>query len=215
MSINWQELLTTLGGGGLLLAAAAWLIKALITQGLTRDAEVFKARIKAESDVEIERLKSSLEMIAYEHQVRFANLHARRAEIIAEIYSQMIDVQRHGQRFVYTDVFNQAQDRRQAYDTTLSKLLDFYFLLQKHRIYLPESICTLMDGFENVIRRSVIRTNMYEPIENSANPKFLEEKVKVIQEASDAFERTIPAARAALEKEFRRLLGVEGDKEKS
>jgi hypothetical protein len=205
----WQILLTTLGGGTAILAAAAWLIRTALNYALTRDVESFKARLKADADIETEKLKSSLQMVAYEHQVRFSNLHAKRAEVIADIYSQMVDVEQHGQRFVYAEVFNETQDRQRAYSETSRRLVEFYFFLEKRRIYLPETVCTMMKKFVDTIRKNVIRTNIYEPIEQPLNPKVLEEKIKVIQEASDAFEGTIPAARAALEDEFRRLLGVE------
>jgi hypothetical protein len=93
MTIHWQVLLTTLGGGTAVLAAAAWLIRTVLNHVLTRDAEAFKAQLKADTDIETERLKSSLQMVAFEHQVRFSNLHAKRADVIAEIYSQMVEVE--------------------------------------------------------------------------------------------------------------------------
>ncbi|MFZ0308371.1 MAG: hypothetical protein WAL89_09350 [Candidatus Sulfotelmatobacter sp.] len=207
MMINWQVLLTTLGGGTAFLAVAAWLIRTALDQALTRDAEAFKARLKADADVETEKLKSSLQMIAFEHQIRFSNLHAKRAEVIADIYSQMVEVEQHGKRFVYVEVFNQT--RQQAYSETMNRLVDFFFFLEKRRIYLPENICNLMQNFVDTIRKHVIRTNIYEPIEQPLNEKILEEKIKVIQEVNEAFEGSIPAARTELEKEFRRLLGAE------
>lgn len=207
MMINWQVLLTTLGGGTAFLAVAAWLIRTALDQALTRDAEAFKARLKADADVETEKLKSSLQMIAFEHQIRFSNLHAKRAEVIADIYSQMVEVEQHGKRFVYVEVFNQT--RQQAYSETMNRLVDFFFFLEKRRIYLPENICNLMQNFVDTIRKHVIRTNIYEPIEQPLNEKILEEKIKVIQEVNEAFEGSIPAARTELEKEFRSLLGAE------
>jgi hypothetical protein len=207
MIINWQILLTTLGGGTAILAAAAWLIRTALNHALTRDAEAFKARLSADAEIEVEKLKSSLQMAAFEHQVRFSNLHAKRAEVIAEIYSQMVEVEQHGKRFVYVDVFDET--RQQAYSETMKRLIEFFFFLEKRRIYLPENICTLMQKFVDTIRKHVIRTNIYEPIEQSFNSKVLEEKIKVIQEVNEAFEGSIPAARAELEREFRRLLGAE------
>src|SRR5437660_9069332 len=111
---TWQVLLTTLGGGSAILAAAAWLIRTALNHALDRDTEAFKARLKADADIETEKLRSSLQMVAYEHQIRFSNLHAKRAEVIAEIYCQMVEVEQHGQRFVWVDVFDETQ-RRQAY----------------------------------------------------------------------------------------------------
>jgi hypothetical protein len=190
-------------------------VRTALAHFLARDVEEFKARLQAKGDVEIEHLKSSLdlksslEMTAYEHQVRFSNLHAKRAEIIAEIYSRMVDAEQHGPRFAYSDVFK--EDHQQAFLTTWNKLLDFYFFLQKHRIYLSQSVCLLMEGFEALIRTTVVRAHIYEPIKTPASAKILEEKIRVIQEVSDAFDKKVPEARSALESEFRRLLGVEGE----
>jgi hypothetical protein len=119
----------------------------------------------------------------------------------------MVEVEQHGKRFVYVDVFDET--RQQAYSETMKRLIEFFFFLEKRRIYLPENICTLMQKFVDTIRKHVIRTNIYEPIEQSFNSKVLEEKIKVIQEVNEAFEGSIPAARAELEREFRRLLGAE------
>jgi hypothetical protein len=207
MTINWQDLLTTVGGGSGILLAAAWLIRTVLNDRLARDAKVFETQLKAGADAEIERLKHSLELFAVEHQVRFSNLHAKRAEVIAEIYSQMVEVEQHGKRFVYVDVFDQT--RQQAYAETMKRLVEFFFFLEKRRIYLPENICSLMQKFVDTIRRHVIRTNIYEPIEQPLNQNVLDEKIKVIQEVNEAFEGAIPAARAELEKEFRHLLGAE------
>lgn len=211
MTINWQVLLTTLGGGTAILAAAAWLIRTALDHALSRDVEAFKARLKADADIETERLKSSLQMIAFEDQVRFSNLHAKRAEVIAEIYARMVDAEQDGQRFVYADAHKEDSKRQEAYFETVNKLVEFYFFLEKRRIYLPERICALMKAFIDTVRRNVIRTNIYVPIDQPYNQKLLDEKVKVVMEAYEAFEGSIPSTRAALENEFRRILGVEQD----
>jgi hypothetical protein len=105
MNINWQELLTTVGGGTGILFAAAWLIKAVFTSKLARDTEAFKARLKADAEAEIEKLRYSLQRIAVEHQVRFSKLHERRAEVIADLYKSLVTVFWEGQRFVVTGGF--------------------------------------------------------------------------------------------------------------
>jgi hypothetical protein len=38
---------------------------------------MFKTRIRADADIEIERVKNSLQIVAIEHQVRFAKLHEK------------------------------------------------------------------------------------------------------------------------------------------
>jgi hypothetical protein len=92
MSINWQDVIMNLavvtGGGTVLVGTSAWLIKTVITQKLTTEAEAFKTRIQADANIEIERLKSSLQVVAMEQQVRFTKLHEKRAEIIADLYKE-------------------------------------------------------------------------------------------------------------------------------
>jgi hypothetical protein len=63
---------------------------------------MFKTRIKADADIEIERVKNSLQIVAIEHQVRFAKLHEKRAQVIADLYKQLVDLHRHGAFFVET-----------------------------------------------------------------------------------------------------------------
>lgn len=53
--------------------------------------ETHKAKLKSESDVEIEKLKSQLSIAAAEHQFRFSRLHEKRADTIAEVYAALRD----------------------------------------------------------------------------------------------------------------------------
>jgi hypothetical protein len=47
MTINWQDLLTTVGGGSGILLVAAWLNRTVLNDRLARDAKVFEAQLKA------------------------------------------------------------------------------------------------------------------------------------------------------------------------
>lgn len=71
MTSVWQELLIVFGGNATLLIVLGILFKSLLSQMLTKDIQKYKAQLKADADVSIERLKSTLQMAALEHQVRF------------------------------------------------------------------------------------------------------------------------------------------------
>jgi ribosome-associated translation inhibitor RaiA len=113
--VDWQSLLTTLGSNALLLGAAAWVIKTVITEQLKRDTDSFKARIEADANIEIEKLKSSLQIAATEHQVRFSRMHERRAEVIEEAYKKLTDIFREGKRFVKSAQGNPTEKRREEF----------------------------------------------------------------------------------------------------
>jgi hypothetical protein len=230
MVINWQDVVTTVGtsvgGGAVLLSDAAWLVKTVLTDRLTRDAEAFKTRLKADADTEIEHLKSSLQMIAVEHQVRFSKLHERRAEVIAELYERLVGAFWVGQRFVLTGASPSEWDgerfvltggspdeqrRRDEYNKTMERIGEFALFVDTHRIYLPDGICALLDKFVDDLRRTVIPVGVYGAIA-CPNEETQRQRNEAVMSAYLAFEKSIPAARGALETEFRAILGEPQDK---
>ncbi|MGA9966504.1 MAG: hypothetical protein WBQ10_14995 [Terriglobales bacterium] len=81
--------------------------------------------------------------------------------------------------------------------------------MEKTRIYLSEHVCELLTTFVDAVRKSAIGINIYVPIDQPLNPALLKEKVKIVTEVYEAFQGKIPAVRAALENEFRAILGAE------
>ncbi len=213
MPINWQDVLTSIGttlvSGTVVVGAAAWVTKTLLSDRLARQAEAFKIQIKADADAANERLRNSLQMTALEHQVRFAKLHEKRGEVIAELYACALDAYQAGEKFILADGYTSDHAKQQeASLSTQKKLLDFYFFIEKSRIYLPEETCTLLDSFVDIMRKHVIRVGVYGSIGNPT-PQTLEERHKAFEDAYTAFEKDIPAVRKALEDDFRQMLGVE------
>ena len=79
----------------------------------------FKTRLKSDADIEIERLKNSLQMLAMEHQVRFSKLHEKRAEVIGEVYKRLTDLNLHGERFVITAENNPSPYKEKEFDANI------------------------------------------------------------------------------------------------
>lgn len=206
MPINWQQVITTLGGGGVVLVAAAWLIKALVTDRLARDAEKFRMDLKAKSDSEIERLKNALEMAALEHQVRFSKLHEKRAEVIAKLYAVLAELQYSGQKYVFAGAYEPKRD--DEFSRTAKKVQEVFLFIEEHQIYLPDRVCTLLEEFVETVNKSVAIVHVYE--ENAdGSADFREQKTQALIRAAEEFKTRIPAVRKALTDEFRTILGVE------
>jgi len=168
----------------------------------------FKAQLKADADAKIEELKSSLQMAALEHQVRFSNLHEKRAQLIADLYERLVDVFWVGQHFVITGAFTDRADGGPTqYNNAVQKILDFTHFFDIHRIYLPSGICTLLTEFIDKVRRQVIRVGVYGPIDPLSDQSY-KERNEAIMAAYVAFDQDIPATRIALEEEFRAILGA-------
>jgi hypothetical protein len=203
MTINWTDVLTTVGSGGVVLAAAAWLTKTIITDRLGREADAFKARVKADSDAEIERLRSSLQMTALEHQVRFSRLHEKRAEVIAELYQHLIDASFKAQRFSLTMGPASRSDASKQFEE-LHRLDAF---IQKHRIYFPVDVCGLLEEFFRTLRETVVKVSVYGSTERPATDEEWERKNAALRSAYTTFETELPQALLALERAFREILG--------
>jgi len=212
MAIEWQPVLITafvaLGGSVAIPAAAAWLLKTALTEWLARETDAFKTRLQADANTEIERLKNSLEMIATEHQVRFSKLHEKRAEVIDELYKKLTDVFWHGQLFVMTSEGNPTRYQKEEFAKMQNEVQEAFYFAEKHRIYLPESLCTLLDRYIGQLRGTVLAAGIFGRIENPSGHVMMQ-SFEAFTKAYEKFETEIPAARRSLETEFRKMLGVE------
>jgi hypothetical protein len=204
IAIDWQSILTSFGGNAALLLALAFLIKTVISSRLSQEADAFRIQLRAQADVEIERLKSALQVAATEHQVRFAKLHEKRAEVIAELYRLLLDVPTSALKFILTDM----RDPTQA-ENAHKKVFELYSFISLNRIYLPGSVCGLLDNFEGKLRHSVTFVEIYWTRIENPSPETVKQQNKVMLEACQALETDLPAIRKELETEFRILLGVE------
>lgn len=185
----------------------AFLTKSVINHLLTRDVEKFKARLQADADIEIEKLKNSLQMVSVEHQVRFSKLHEKRAEIIAELYARLVHAERDAIESV--GVVSWDYEKRQVEFAAIhQKLVDLLLFIEQNRIYLPEPVCELLENFFVTAKLSAMKMSTWAPpIERSPDPTIYEEEIQGFREVFVSAQAEIPAARKALESEFRTILG--------
>ena len=204
----WQSILLALGGNAALLVVLGWLARSLGSQLLAKDLETFKADLAAASSATTERLKHDLQLAALEHQVRFSKLHERRAEVVAELYGLLVEAQWASQSFISIAEWSGEPSKQEKYVTAMNKAADFYRYFDKNRIYLPESICTQLEQLIRNMRSKVIEFGVYVNNDNGAVPAHIvQQKLDVWLKASEYFDKEVPLARAALEKELRSILG--------
>jgi hypothetical protein len=77
----YREMLFALGGNIALLAAVAWLIRSLTIHFLKKDIEIYKQGLKAAYDKAL-----------IEHDTVFRSLHAKRADVIAQLYARFVEL---------------------------------------------------------------------------------------------------------------------------
>jgi hypothetical protein len=210
MTINWQDVIvtvfTTVGGGTVLLGSAAYLIKTALTHRLAQETETFKSQLKANSDAEIERLKSSLQMTALEHQVRFSKLHEQRAQVIAELYQKLVTVFRTGKIFTLmgSGRLGNRKDHNERYQEAHRKLDEFMTFVEENRIYIPTRVCDILDAYSFDLASAVHDVGIFGGRDYEGDSK---DQQDAFDNAYRKFQNDIPSLKKLLESEFRIMLG--------
>jgi len=204
------------GSGAIVVSLSGYLGKVWADRALEKQRQEY-ARLNLELTQQLavltEREKSALQIRATEHQVRFSKLHEKRAEALADIYEHLVDAEYQGRRFVYVEGFpatmtptqEQSEARREARQKIQSAMSDLSLFIEKRQIYLPASVCTLLKTHLDNMSTHVYGAGSYGSL-HAFTPEQQMEQEQVCSAACKAFSQEIPAARRALEEEFRKML---------
>jgi hypothetical protein len=205
-----------LAGGLLWLAlrtSVAERIKAQIQSEYAEKLETFKAQLKGQADLEIEKLRSQLAITAAERQVRFSRLHEKRAEVIAELYKLLAATHAAVESFVADDVpFNIVdlppwKDRAESAEQAISAMRNYFV---PHAIFVPKPVS------DRIAELSKQYGTGYWVGLIGYGAKSEREKLDHLKLATDKIAALSHTALVDLEREFRVLLGDEfemtGDK---
>jgi hypothetical protein len=214
------SVIVALGGGGVIVVSlSGYLGKVWADRALEKQRQEY-ARLNLELTQQLalvtERVKSALQIRAAEHQVRFSQLHEKRAEVLADIYEQLVDAEYQGRRFVYVEGFpasmtltqEQSEARREARQEIQSAMSDLSLFIEKRQIYLPASMCALLKTHLDNMSTHVYGAGSYGSL-HAFTPDQQMQQERVCSAACKAFSQELPAARRALEEEFRKMLDAE------
>ncbi len=200
-------IIASIGGSAVLLLAISWLAKSIISHLLTKDVETYKAKLQTESQREMNQLKSSLERIAFEHQVRFSRLHEKRAEIIDVLYSKIDDVHKVISDFVrhYSIIDDSSKDQkindmRKTFD-------DFQEFFDKRKIYFDVNICEKIISFKEELSHAcstLISLHKDKGVIDLQDGAEHHEWLK----AMSSIDKEVSEVKRVLEASFREILGV-------
>jgi len=205
----WQTLLVAIGGNAVLILALGWLLRSLGKHYLDKDLETYKNDLTSAASANIEELKSRLQITQLEHQIRFSNLHERRANIIAEVYKLLVSYHVSSAIFVSPASWGGQPSKAAQLQQARSEARAFYMYFDLNKIWLPAAACKQVELFIEDIRSNVETLGVYEPlIENQSIPQHVrEDHSRLLRQASVRFSEEIPKAKELLEAELRRLLG--------
>ncbi|TFW72986.1 hypothetical protein C3Y98_01105 [Methylotenera oryzisoli] len=216
MSDFFLQLLSSAAVSAFLSGFVIWLTKSWISERIKNSIkneydeklETHKAQLKAQADVESERLRSQLSIAATEHQVKFSRLHDKRAEVIAELYGLLVQAHWDAGSFISPVEFGGEPTKKEKYVTAMNAIADFFRFFEKNKIYLPIELCDLLEKFVQTMRQKVIGFGVYVNIDEDAlAPQTYKKKHEAWMASWEYFDKEVPVARAALEQELRNILG--------
>ena len=202
-----EEIIKFLGGAVIVVAAVGWLVRSLIAHFLSKDIELFKQRIQSESTVELERVKHELRLLASEHEKRVHLLQERRAETIAELYSKLIDFLGAAESFASPAEWSGEPSKEEKAKKLGEQAAAFRGYFLRNRIYFTKDICQKFEDLFQEVHGSALRFRMW-----LTHAEDRDQSAAQLHEAWfaawDVMKDKVPPLVAAIEGEFRTLLGV-------
>jgi hypothetical protein len=183
---------------GIFITAVAFVVKSVINHYLAKDIENYKIKIKNEFD-----------RIAFEHQIRFSQLHEKRGLIIEEINDLLCEAIRAAGDFASPVEMEGEKTKQEKSQIAWNAVMDFYRYFNKKKIFLSEDTCEKIEKLYLEIRNPVHDFSYF--VNTRHEDAFIYKgKFDAWMRAWDSIDQNeVPAARKALETEFRKLLGSE------
>lgn len=173
--------------------------------------------LQLDLDKNLETYKHRMEILRLEFQVQFAGLHAKRSEIIVELYKKLAELnssmlnmtaRMHG---VIDDAEKEEQERITKANKAFMEFNSYYI---PNRIFFSEELVDKLDKvnsfvWDKVWDFSYIKTQLKDKEIDRDNWKVFSTQLK---DLSIEVHNKIPTALKDLENEFRKLLGVNSEK---
>lgn len=183
-----QRLAETLGIGAFVIAALTYLLRSIWGQMLSRDLEKFK---------------TALRTAAFEQETRFARLHERRAEVIAELYKRLVWAHSSLGEMVSILQSGGEEERKKGVEKAGEHTSYFLVYFHENDIYFDQSLCTAIENLEGKFRSTWFDFTVF-PDRKPASGKEWHAIWK-------NFTQEVPPLKREIQKRFRKLLGVEDE----
>lgn len=195
--------ITVLAGQAGFLVVSVLLLKSAVRVFSSKEMDRVSSDLKAQAERELATLKRAADR---DESLRNSVIIARKADVIAEFYGHLSEIERALRNF--TDLL-EAQGEQNAqgkYRQAMQKTIDFFWFFDKHRLYLNPALAVEIEAFAETLRRATVEvTNFFSSDE--ADPELLQEREETLRTALRHAAEEVPRVREALEEEFQSLAG--------
>lgn len=204
--MNWQGMIEFIGATGICIGALGWVAKTILSRWMTIDLERHKALLSEQTGRQIEEFRNDLRRVAFEHETRFAKAHERRAEVIPELYSKLVDAQSAFGSYAAELEFSNEPSKEEKAKTAAAAYDCLWTAFRHNRLFIEESICRVIDDLLRDMRE--VFHLMANEAKVSLGLRPQRENVDYWDKADDIMRKKVPPILKALEGKFRKIVGV-------
>ena len=168
-----------------------------------KELEQFKAQLKVESDRDTEGFKARLQIPAAERQIRYSHVFELTAEVLANLYANLIDLNAAVLEFNSPSINNADRPRLQQVAQQRGDELRAYYI--PRQIYIPKNTQQSISKYLNLLYGFAHKSSLLRLMPSTAvNWESRCQEVTSIQD------QQLPALLSLLQDDFQHLLGLEG-----
>ena len=211
--MDWTSFFSAFGGTAAGLMIAGWLGKNFVEHQLKKTSDAHRMQLQADHDIARQRaileLKNELTVL----RERSAQLHDKRIDVIEKLYEGLTLTRTRAQEFLHPMEMAGAPSKEELLKPLIDAYNEVNKLFRAKRIYFSRDTCELVDAALSAIREPTQRFSFVLDYSKWDRAQF-REKINVHANMWETFTEQVPKAMAAVEDEFRKLLGVGKEKTK-
>ena len=198
-----MEILKFALGSAALAASFVWLSREIVKLVLSRNIEAYKNSLQAQTSTTLERIRADIR----EEELLRNRLHEKRAGILTEIYTLLVDAREAIDPFVKQMHWPEENIRREKYKDALQRVLTLRDYYKRNKLWLPQDVWDRIDHFldEHTLGLLNRYTNILELQAVGLGKDWIPDELLRLWEQN---EKEVPAALSLLESEFQKLLGL-------
>jgi hypothetical protein len=202
--MDWETVIKTVGVSGILIAVIGFVLRSLFKQLLSLDM----ANHQHEFEKETMRFQTALNQTAFEHQTRFSALHEKRAIVIADLYSRLTKAtSQAGILLVESSIDGYVPSQADAFKNAFDSYNSLWEYFIPNKIWFSRETCEKISHFSTELHTAISRMNIDAIRVEGGKPNPDARK-----NAWEKLEGEIPSLKAAIEREFRDILGISKEK---
>jgi hypothetical protein len=142
------------------------------------------------------------------YQIRFSKLHSDRADVIRELYSKLVNMEKSLRSYMNRVQYKNAPSEKEQQEMAAKDTGNFITFFDENRIFFDTNVCDLIEKIYEECRKAWIDFHIYSDVTHL--PQVIQSKKAELQlDAYNSIKEKFPELRKKLEDEFRKLLGVE------